>query len=329
MVSVHSAMHHSKRHEPGPATRAVVSEPAGKAYRVDCEPLFSFAGRPGGVAVDAYHTVYLSELDSGSIWQVSPDGTGNAVVGTDAGTDRLYSPAGIALAPDGSLVVADATAHRVCAVGMEGSIRVVAGGASGYRDGPAGQAAFRFPRAVAVGADGSIFVADSGNDQIRQISPDGQVTTLAGSGFDYGDGEGDHARFRRPSGLAIDSFGALFVADTGNNAIRRVSTHGEVTTVAGSPPGGNHDGAGPAIRWRWPSAIAVDEEGWLWVSDFGNGKVRVIDPTRNTFTVLEIPGLAWPAAVAAVPGRRAVVAGEALNERLDRHGCLMVINDPH
>lgn len=327
MVTVLKPRHHTGERRPALGV-PVVPEPAGKPRRVGREPLSSFDGCPGGVAVDANQMVYLSEIDSAAIWRASLDGTGEAVAGPHAGNDRLYSPAGIALAPDGSLVVADATAHRVCAVGMDGSIRVVAGGVSGYRDGPAGQATFRFPRAVAVGADGTIFVADTGNDRIRQISPDGQVSTLAGSGFDYGDGRGEHGRFRRPSGLALDAAGVLYVADTGNNAIRRVTPHGDVTTVAGSPPGGDQDSVG-RLGLRWPAAVSVDDGGRLWVADFGNAKIRVIDPTGDTFTVLEIPGLSWPAAVATLPGRRAVVAGSSLDDRLGRHGWLMVIDDDH
>lgn len=269
----------------------------------------------------------MSDSDSATIWRISLEGTAEPLIALAIGRDRLYSPAGMALALDGSLVVADATAHRVCSVGLDGSIRVLAGGASGYREGPAAQAAFRFPRAVAVGSDGTVFVADAGNDRIRQISPDGQVATLAGSIYDYGDGTGSHARFRRPSGLAIDPSGVLYVADTGNNAIRRLAPDGRVNTVAGSPPGGHGDGAGRAAGLRWPAAVAVGDDGWLWVADYGNSAVRLIDRAGATSTVFEIPGLGWPAAVAALPGCRAVVAGSALDDRHDRSGCLMVIGD--
>lgn len=249
-------------------------EPAANPRRVGCQPLFRFPDRPSGVTVDREGTVYLSGSDSATIWQVCLDGTAKPLVAPSLGPERLYSPAGIALAPDGSLLVADASAHRVCSVGHDESLRVLAGGSSGYRDGPAAQAAFRFPRSVAVGADGSVFVADAGNDRIRRLLPDGQVTT-----------------------------------------------------VAGGPPGGQRDGRGRAAGLRWPAAVAVGDDGWLWVADYGNSTVRSIDPAGETSSVFEIPGLGWPSAVAALPGGRAVVAGSVLDDRHGRIGCLMVIGD--
>lgn len=217
MVAVLKPRHHVQ-HRRTTVPYIAPTEPAVETHRVGCEPLFGFPGRPGGLTVDADETVYLSVSDPATIWQISLDGTAKPRSRQAAGHEQLYSAAGVALASDGSLVLADATAHRVCSIGPDGSTRVLAGGVSGYRDGPAAQAAFRFPRAVAVGGDGRIFVADAGNDRIRQISPDGQVSTVAGSIYDYGDGTGSHARFRRPSGLAIDRDGVLYVADTGNNA---------------------------------------------------------------------------------------------------------------
>ncbi len=304
------------------------TESAGRGHRVGCDPLFVFPGRPGGITLDATESVYLSVSDTATIWAITLDGTARPLSRWAAGHEQpLYSPAGLAPASDGTLVFADATAHRVCSLGPDGSVRVLAGGVSGYRDGPAAQAAFRFPRAVAVGDDGSIFVADAGNDRIRRITPDGQVSTVAGSIYDYGDGTGRHARFRRPSGLAIDRDGVLYVADTGNNAIRRLTPDGQVTTVAGGPPGGHEDGRGRSAGLRWPSAVAVGDDGRLWVADYGNGTVRLINPSGETCTVFEIVGLGWPTAVVALPGGRAVVAGSALDDRNDRSGCLMMIGD--
>lgn len=326
MITIGRAIHHLRRHGTDLAAPDT-AQPAGRTHRVGCEPLFSFSGRPGGITVDSRRTVYVSDADSATIWQVSPDGAASPLIDRTAVPTRLYSPTGMASAPDGSLVVADATAHRICSVGLDGSIQVLAGGVSGFRDGPAAQSAFRFPRSVAVGGDGAVFVADAGNDRIRRIAPDGQVSTLAGSIFDYGDGAGIHARFRRPSGIALDSAGVLYVADTGNNAVRRLLGDGEVTTVAGGPPGGHADGSGRAAGLRWPVAVSVGDDGWLWVADYGNSTVRLIDPTGGTSTVFEIPGLGWPSAVAALPGRRAVVAGSALDDRHDRRGCLMTIGE--
>ncbi len=288
------------------------------------EAKLPFRGRPGGMAVASDGTVLVSDPLGGTIWQVtdgqmtpvvehSPNGVNPASVPPV----RPLTPSGIAFGSDGTLYVADPSGQRVCAVAPDGLVRVVAGGANGYRDGPGTGAQFRYPSDVAIAADGTLYVADTGNDRIRRITPDGNVTTLAGSIYDYGDGRGSHGRFRRPGALDIDAHGTCYVADTGNNAVRAISPDGDVVTLIGSPPGGDHDGAGADVGLRWPTGIAVGSCGDVWVADHGNGAVRRIDTTTGASeTALRLDGPRWPTSVARHADDSVVVA---ITEQFDVH----------
>lgn len=306
-----------------------VSLAGGPYPRSGCTPVLSFEGRPGGLAVGPDGAIYVTDKDSAVIWRVRSDGLASRLVTSkrrDGPTDdRLHAPAGLAVRSDGTLVVADYTSHRVCTVDPSGRVQLLAGEMSGFRDGSGRQAMFRFPRDVTIGPDDVVYVADSGNDRIRTITRDGQVTTLAGSIFDYGDGKGPHGRFRRPASLTTDPRGGLFVADTGNNAVRRVSPEGEVTTLAGRPPGGAADGVGGTAGLRWPTGIAVGPDGALWVADFGNSAVRRIRSGGETSTFWEVPGSGWPAAVGALGDGRVAIAGSLLDASRQRSGCLMIL----
>src|SRR5213593_3736548 len=134
-------------------------------------------------------------------------------------------------------------------------------GGLGSVDGTAGAARFNYPSGVAVDSAGNVYVADSGNSTIRKITPDGTVTTLAGSAGQSGsaDGTGSAARFNNPRGVAVDSVGNVYVADTSNATIRKVTPAGAVTTLAGlAGSGGSADGTGSAARFLDPSGVAVD-----------------------------------------------------------------------
>jgi sugar lactone lactonase YvrE len=296
----------------------------------------SFRGRPGGVAVASDGTVLVSDPLGGTIWQVT-DGRMTPVVErslnganpANVQPVRLLTPSGIAFGPDGTLYVADPSGQRVCAVAPDGLVRVVAGGANGYRDGPGADAQFRYPSDVAIDADGFLYVADTGNDRIRRITPDENVTTLAGSIYDYGDGRGPHGRFRRPGAVDVDVDGTCYVADTGNNAVRAIAPDGAVVTLVGSPPGGDHDGTGADVGLRWPTGIAVVTQGDVWVADHGNGAVRYINGATGTSeTALRLDGPRWPTSVARRENGSVVVA---VTELLDVHApraAVLVIDTP-
>jgi sugar lactone lactonase YvrE len=177
----------------------------------------------------------------------------------------------------------------------EASVIALAGdGVAGFRDAAADRARFSDPFGVAIDAQGTIFVADAGDtNTIRRVTPDGSVSTLAGGAIGFADGSGSDARFDSPSGLAIDPHGVLYVADTGNNAIRRVAPDGSVTTLAGDGQPGYQDGVGTAARFNGPIGVAVDASGRVIVADTYNDRIRAIasDGTVTTIAGGPEPGL--------------------------------------
>jgi hypothetical protein len=187
--------------------------------------------------------------------------------------------------------------------GWTPAVRLLAGtGADGHHDGDAFRATFSDPFAVALGPDGVVYVADAGDDNaIRRLGPNGEVTTVAGGVEGFADGVGATARFNTPSGLALDASGVLYVADTGNHAIRRVDRSGRVTTVAGDGVAGWRDGAGGSARFNGPIGLSFDAEGRLLVADTYNDRIRAITKSGEVITVAGegVPGLADGPALAA------------------------------
>jgi serine/threonine protein kinase/sugar lactone lactonase YvrE len=157
----------------------------------------------------------------------------------------------------------------------------------GYTDGPVAQAEFRLPNNVAVDGSGNVYVADTANDVIRKITPDGMVSTLAGAAHSHGsaDGQGSQARFWAPFGIAVDASGIIYVADTANNTIRKITPGGIVSTFAGlaGHPGTN-DGANFSARFRNPWSVAVDSSNNVFVADMSNDTIRKITPEGMVHT---------------------------------------------
>jgi len=210
---------------------------------------------------------------------------------------RFNKPCGIAVYVDGTLLVVDTFNHCLRRVSPNGTVSTFAGGGvGGFVDGVGTGARFRYPWNIAVDAQGTIFVSDHGNHSIRRVTPaDGIVTTLCGSreGHSGGtDGDSFVARFKEPSGLALDMAGHLIVADCGNSSIRRVRTmDGCVTTVAGSQAGGDAgegfaDGFGVNARFRYPFAVAVDQSNSIIVADGHNHRLRIIASESGMVTTL-------------------------------------------
>lgn len=179
-------------------------------------------------------------------------------------------------------------------VAWPGHLQLLAGdGVQGLRDGVAAQARFADPWGIAIARDGTAYVTDAGDSNcIRAIRGDGTVVTLAGGNEGFADGIGAAASFNTPSGIAIDAAGNLYVADTGNHAIRKVTPQGAVSTVAGDGTAGFNDGVGVQARFNGPIGIAVGRDGRLYVADTYNDRIRVIakDGTVSTLAGGERPG---------------------------------------
>ncbi|MCC2970988.1 gluconolaconase [Massilia sp. IC2-476] len=159
-------------------------------------------------------------------------------------------------------------------------------GIPGAVDGPAASSRFDDPFGVALDAKGTVYVADAGDtNRIRSIAPDGTVSTFAGSKEGFQDGVGTAAAFHTPSALAFDHEGNLFVADTGNHAIRKITKDGAVTTIAGDGTPGDTDGIGRAAQFNGPVGIAVDDTGVVYVADTYNDRIRRIGRDGSVTTI--------------------------------------------
>ncbi len=157
-------------------------------------------------------------------------------------------------------------------------------GASGTTDGT-NLAEFSGPFGVAVDAAGNVYVADFFNHRIRKITAAGVVSTLAGSTYGYFDGIGAAAQFYGPRGVAVDAAGNVYVADSGNNRIRKITAAGEVTTLAGQSTAGTTDATGIAAQFNTPRGVAVDVVGNVYVADTGNHRIRKITPVGAVSTL--------------------------------------------
>lgn len=260
---------------------------------------------PYGVAIDAQKNVYVTDTLNNTIRKISPSGAVSTLAGSAGspgstnGTGaaaRFNFPVGIAVDASGNVFVADSRNFTIRKITPAGEVSTYAGAPfqAGAADGAAASARFFLPYGVAVDGGGNVYVADGGNHTIRKIAPDGTVTTLAGtaqaSGF--ANGSGSAARFNTPWGLSVDASNNVYVADSANNAIRRITPAGVVTTVAGSPSTpGTQDGAVAGARFDQPRGVAVDGAGNIYIADSGKSLLRQITPGGIVSTLAGTPGV--------------------------------------
>lgn len=234
---------------------------------------------------------------------ISPPGTAQTNVTTIAGsagqsgfsdgagtTARFRDLAGIAVGADDAVYIADAGNHRIRAARQMTNggwnIQTIAGnGTAGFADGAGTNAKFNNPQSVAVAPDGSLYVADTSNNRIRKILPDGTVSTIAGdAAAGFSDGSGNAARFNSPKGIAVDTAGNIYVADTGNSAVRRIDANGNVVTIAGDGTIGSNDS--PNARFNGLAGITVDGDNvYVYIADGTNHLIRRLDPSGSVMTI--------------------------------------------
>ena len=207
---------------------------------------------------------------------------------------RSTTPHGVAVDSAGSLYIADNSNHRIRKVDSTGTITTVAGsGARGFRGdgGPATAARLAFPSGVAVDSAGNFYIADASNHRIHKVDSTGTITTIAGTArarLQVGTGVRQSRRSSTgPYGVAVDSAGNFYIADTGNHRIRKVDSTGTITTIAGSRARGFGGDEGPATtaRLAFPYGVAVDSAGNLYIADTGNHRIRKVDSTGTITTV--------------------------------------------
>jgi hypothetical protein len=231
----------------------------------------------GGLLLAGASSAYSQPLTfntlAGYAGQGSADGSGSNA--------RFYTPSSVAVDGTGNVYVADTANHTIRQITPGGVVSTLAGsaGVSGSADGTGSAALFNQPQGVAVDSAGNVYVADTGNHTIRQITPAGVVSTLAGLPGVTGsaNGTGSNALFYQPEGVAVDSAGNVYVADTWNHTIRKITAGGAVSTLAGSAGNyGSADGTGSAAQFYQPQGVAVDSSGNVYVADTGNQTIRKI-----------------------------------------------------
>jgi sugar lactone lactonase YvrE len=203
---------------------------------------------------------------------------------------RFHHPEGIALLPDGRLVVADTHNHAIRKVAPDGSVTTLAGsGRTGYMDGTGSSAVFNEPNGLCTDPQGNVYVADTSNHRIRKIAPDGLVSTIAGYGYvGTMGGQALSAQFAYPTGVHFDPRdGSLYSSDL--VTVRRLSS-GRVVTLAGAFPQGYREGAGTDAGFYAPYGMDLDASGRLWVADWLNGLVRAIDLNDPKMPVTTVSG---------------------------------------
>lgn len=178
-------------------------------------------------------------------------------------TAQFNRPFGVAVDVGGTVYVADKNNHCIRKVTPEGVVSTLAGGSQGFAEGKGSDAQFDNPMDVAVDSSGIVYVADKGNDRIRKITPEGVVSTLAGSSLGLADGDGVLAQFNEPEAIALDASGDIYVADRGNHRIRKI-TAGNVSTLGSN--------------FRHPSGVAVDAAGNVYVAEYFKGLIRKLTP---------------------------------------------------
>ena len=212
--------------------------------------------------------------------------------GGPATSAMLYDAAGVAADCAGTVYIADTGDSIVRKVTPDGIITTVAGfGPYGYSGdgGPARAAQLSYPYGLALDSTGNLYIMDTGNDRVRKVALDGTISTVAGNGTDGFGGNGgpaSGAQFHYPIGIALDAGGNLYIADSGNNRIRKIARDGTVSTVAGNGTAGYSGDNGPATSAELaaPRGVAVDAAGNLYIADSNNSRIRkvALDGTIST-----------------------------------------------
>ena len=321
-------------------TSGAVTTLAGKALdfgAVDATGALARFSAPFGVAVDTAATCYVADAENNTIRKITSTGIVTTLAGAagsigsmdgEGAAARFTRPTGLAVDSTGVIAVADTFNFTIRRITKDGSVSTLAGsaGSSGSTDGTAMAALFGAPSGVAVDGAGNIYVADTLSSTIRKVTSAGAVTTIAGQAGTSGslDGSGTGALFNQPEGVAVDGAGNVYVADTLNSTIRKITPAGVVTTLTGSARNtGSADGTSAAARFSSPVGLTVDSNGNIYVADELNSAIRKITPAGVVTTIAgragsigivlgTMPGFAKPISLAVVGDSLVIVDTNAI-----------------
>lgn len=284
-------------------TVSTIAGRAGSSGSTDASGASARFNNPSGIAVDANDSVYVADTDNDTIRMISLIG-GSWNVTTIAGSPgnpgsangvnpRFDAPFGVSVDSRGEVYVGDMDNDTVRILVQSGGVwsaSTLAGsaGVPGDLNQSGTSAQFNHPAGLVADPNFNVYVADAQNALIRKVTSAGAVSTIAGSAGGKGstDGPGDDARFYLPIGTAVDANDNVFVADTQNNTIRRITSVGDVSTLAGlAGNSGSVDGVGSFARFDAPNGVAVDTNDNVYVADTGNSTVRMITPTQVVITL--------------------------------------------
>jgi len=252
--------------------------------------------QPTGICIDAAGNIYIADAGNHVIRKIDPAGNvttfaGSGSVGNTDGKGTAASfdtPAGIAIDAAGNLYVTDSRSGLIRVVSPAGVVTTLAGTAyyTANDKGSGLGVSFDQPYGIVVDSHGNLFVADAGGNQIRKVTPVGFVYTFAGTGVaGFADGPGTTALFNAPAGIAIDASDNLYVADTYNNRIRKITASGFVSTLAGNSQAGRFDAVGTNANFNKPYNLAIDKNGNIYVADTQNQDIRKVDINNAVTTI--------------------------------------------
>ncbi len=256
---------------------------------------------PSGIAVDSSGNLFIADRVNDRVRKVDALGVIATVAGTGRGdysgdggpatSAQIDAPDGLAVDPSGGLLIADTVNHRIRRVDAAGIISTVAGRTWGFGGdgGPATSATLHYPRGVGMDGSGNVFIADTKNHRVRRVDAAGIINTVAGTGswaFAGDGGPATNAGLHDPKGVAVDSSGAVFIADSANYRVRKVDAAGIISTVAGNGWWQFAGDGGPATNAAIsPAGVAVDSKGNIFIADAANNRIRKVDSMGIITTV--------------------------------------------
>ena len=248
---------------------------------------------PMAVDVDSQGYLYIADYSNNAIRKIAPSGAVTTVAGNGTSgyvdgsiaSARFSGPSAIAVDSQGNLFVADGQ-FRLRKITPSGQVSTLAGGSYGSADGTGSEAQFSSIAGMDIDKDGNLYISDQYNNSIRKVTPSGQVTTIAGGSQGAADGTGPDAQFNTPYGIACGTDGAIYVADSGNHTIRKISPSGQVTTLAGAANvAGTQNGNTSVARFKNPIGVDIDTGGNIYVADYGNWRIRKITPQGDVSNI--------------------------------------------